>query len=501
MIKSTTLYFLIGVISILYINYLPRLPLSLSLDETATYWIIKDGFWELVSRSTSIPNQFSAYNYALMLISSLIGITESAIRLPSLIFTIITSYFVYLLASELISISAARYSVVAFFLLNPTVPIATFARPYPLALLLLVISTYCLVRFSKTGDHNQIVVYCLAVVGMLYCHPIYLFCLPCHLAYILIQKTYKKLSGNYIYILISIISLALAPIIFLMHRNYGSSDDLVFAPPPFLLQFIIPFTPTPLLVSIIIYLITSLLFNTFGSIINSKQRKGDLLFLICWLVLPPVFLYIASLLSGTSLLVERYYSSYLPAVAILTGLFFDSIPDKYMRNITFVLMVVILMFLARTNFISSMQLAENWREAANFIKQIDPRAESLVLLGSGFVEGRNNRFLENPLFSSYLAAPLSYYRIPNKILNLPWTFNNDDNRNYYFRQIKPVLSKYRDTIILYRRWGSYGKNGRDKLAVPQIIADLSDGSFGSFKYYEFGSIAICHFRHREPITL
>lgn len=485
------------VICILYLNYIPNLFVSLALDEAASYWLIKDGLYQLISRSITIPNKFSVYNFIALLVSYFTDSTEVSLRMPSVIFTLAAAYFIFLITDELFPGHAKYLSAVVFLLLDLTIHISTSARPYSLCLLLLTTSSFFLIKWVKLRNYIWLAVYSLTIITMLYCHLIYIFAIPCHFIYVLsnhrnIHLTAKR-SKLFIYLIV--ISILLLPYYYLIYRNINNSGLLTFAPVPSITYLIVPYTPTVLLVSFLIFIISSNMNSKSISLNTNKNFICNLIFILSWVILPPLLLYIASLLSGCSLLVDRYYSSYLPAVAILTAVFFVHVRDNYIRYISFSAMVIVLLISNNNKFFNGLELSENWREATQYILKIDPEGKSMVLLASGLVEARDSHFLYDPLLSSYVAAPLSYYKLPNNFMNLPWTFDSYENQSYYYNNIKPQLKNYRDIFVLFRRWDTFTNKGRDKLSLPCVFTDFNHAGFKFINNTMFGSVAIKHFRN------
>ncbi len=62
----------------------PHLAHSLWLDETLTYWVVKDGLWNAVTRGVQFQSQ-PAYYIVIWLCTRIRGASEIALRLPSLV--------------------------------------------------------------------------------------------------------------------------------------------------------------------------------------------------------------------------------------------------------------------------------------------------------------------------------------------------------------------------------------------------------------------------------
>lgn len=501
-IRSASVYllFLTGICFILSIKYVPRLSISLSLDELASYWAIHDGLTQLIIRSTTVLNQSPFYYFILWTYSFVAGASEVALRLPSLVFITIATFFIFYIAKDLFSINAAVYSSFIFLMLDRTAELGTFARPYALAMLLLVASVYCLIQWVKLHLIYWLLFYWVTIVSMLYCHPMYMFVLPCHIVYILTHCQSGSLypTRRQLVISIPICVLSLLPLCFMILRTYNRSDILAFAPLPTPLQLVLTYCPFEVVTAASVCIACHLFFRCYfkNSIPICLSRNFS--FIASWYIFPPLLLYIVSHLTGTSVFVNRYCSSYLPAIAILIGMLFNNIPNVNMQRVSFCGFICIYFITTKIAFNSPSFLEENWREATKYISS-NATNNGVILLSSGYVEARNCKYLEDSTMDSYISAPLLYYHVPYKFLNLPLALNSSDGRKYFITRIKPQINYYSDVWILFRRWLTYNKNGLDQNVKPSILNDsefkclLGLNNFKLAKYSEFGAVGLAHF--------
>jgi hypothetical protein len=139
----------------------------LRVDETGSYWHISAGLAEIWPRRF-LSLSFPAYSYILWFSTKLIGTSETALRMPSIVAMLGAVYLFYLAARELVDHEFAMIAAV-FFALDPTVYFeAIDARPYGFAMLLTNAAILALVRLRRNDSNWLPAVFGLLCVGMLY---------------------------------------------------------------------------------------------------------------------------------------------------------------------------------------------------------------------------------------------------------------------------------------------------------------------------------------------
>src|ERR1041385_317741 len=129
------------------------LPLKASfwLDETATFWIIKDGLSNLVSRAIYWSGQSPFYYLVAWLALQMGGLQTIVLRMPSIIAMALAAYWLYKLATRLLDAETAPLAVLVFVCLEQVAFAAGDARPYALGLCMLTGSAFLLVRWLDEG--------------------------------------------------------------------------------------------------------------------------------------------------------------------------------------------------------------------------------------------------------------------------------------------------------------------------------------------------------------
>src|SRR6185295_6668297 len=127
---------------------------SFWLDEFGTLWTIQGSASEVITRTLSFQGQSPLYYLITWCWIQLFGVSEIALRLPSLLFGIGTTWIVYLLGKR---ISNHRLGVIAASViwLSPGLVRANAdARPYALALFMTALMFYGFVSSAQSGERR-----------------------------------------------------------------------------------------------------------------------------------------------------------------------------------------------------------------------------------------------------------------------------------------------------------------------------------------------------------
>ncbi|MGA3019999.1 MAG: glycosyltransferase family 39 protein, partial [Bryobacteraceae bacterium] len=139
---------------------------SLWLDETATYWVVKDGLRDVLTRCWEWTGASAPYDLLAWFSSFLTPVTgiEPALRLPSLVAMAIATVLVYQLGRYIADRRTGLLGAVAFLCIHPVAFAAIYARPYALGLALLVASMLYFLKWLDSPRRLYAVIYVIASV-------------------------------------------------------------------------------------------------------------------------------------------------------------------------------------------------------------------------------------------------------------------------------------------------------------------------------------------------
>ncbi len=141
--KKITIIFIVA-----FLIRLINLNQSLWLDETITARVIQQySHWEIVTKFSPFDFHPPLYYLFMKSWSIFFGCSEIALRMPSVIFSILTGYVVYLIAGKWAAV---------FFLFNPLIVYySQEARPYMMVTFLLTTSLYYLIKLLTNSRINE----------------------------------------------------------------------------------------------------------------------------------------------------------------------------------------------------------------------------------------------------------------------------------------------------------------------------------------------------------
>ena len=161
---------------------------SLWLDELGTWWVVKDGAGDTIHRALTFHGQSPLYYLIVWSARVVGGRSELVLRLPSLIAAVVSAVLIYRLALTLINREAARLTVLAFAATQTVAFEASEARPYAIATMVTIASTFALVRWLDDGRRwSRALVYALLAIAVVWMHYLFALVLVAHGVYAVIR--------------------------------------------------------------------------------------------------------------------------------------------------------------------------------------------------------------------------------------------------------------------------------------------------------------------------
>lgn len=375
---------------------------SLWLDETATYWVVKDGIRDVVARSWAWSGQSAVYYLTAWIsrhLAPYIGL-EFALRLPTFLAFVAAVVLLYRLGRYLVNATAGILAALAFVCIPDVTFAAIDARPYMLGLALLIASMLCFFKWLDTGKLLFAILYTISAALVVYCH--YLFGLALFAQLIYGLRHWRKLIP--LWIAAGALCLPLAGQLLHFYQTRRSHS---FDASPEVGAFFTAIAPPVVAGSVLLTMFAS------KKVANLPHRIYWP-YLLAWLVFPPAFLFAISSFTDTKLFVTRYYLSCSPPVALLAGYAISRLSACRFASTLLTASLAIAVWRA-----GPIHGNEDWRGA---ISAVNARASGAdpVLVSTGFVEGTSreieNAQLRDVLFSPQLVYPMKPFR------RLPYAF-------------------------------------------------------------------------------
>ena len=358
------------IVTAVVIGRLWLMPLfsSLWLDELGTWWVVKDGVGDTVHRALTFHGQSPLYYLIVWTARVVGGNSEVVLRLPSLIAAAVSAFLLYRLARNLIATEAARFTVLVFAATQTVAFEASEARPYALATLAVIASTYALVRWLDDGRRwSPALLYALLAVTVVWMH--YLFALVLVRPRALRDRPAaawrdrgvrsptgrgrRDRDGRH------------------RARWRSSSPRCGIDARPSRSRAKRPWrcsrsscVPPVLVVSVFLGSLIARMRDPVR-IAPVPARSSTLVLLGSWLLFPVVTLFLVSTLTPVDFLSPRYFASVRPAIALFGGWGIASLEPAAVRRI----IAVVLAMLSVLAYGGTSKNGEDWRGAAAFERE------------------------------------------------------------------------------------------------------------------------------------
>jgi len=397
---------------------------SFWLDELGTYWVVRDGFGDMVRLALRYQGQSPLY-YLVAWAARIVGDgSEVIMRLPSLAAAALATYVLARLARRLFGPRGAWASAVAF----AVTPIVAFsaidARPYAFAYLALSLATVGLVNLSERGDPRWGAAYGASVAGTVHFHYLFAFALLGHLPYLAsrwprMDPSARRglwLAGGTAAVLL----LPLAPQVRYL-VEHARIPDLPLGRPSFA-TFLDTLIPVPVLAAALLGVFVA--WWTGALELRARAQREGLLLAAGLSLAPSVGLLLFSVFSGINLLWETYTRSSAVGAALLLGGAIAAIGPA--RAYRIVLLVTVIFALLTTG--GRWHSDQDWRGAAAEVNALVHDPSTPVLMHAAFIEGAHVEFFDDPEHRSQLLAQLSRYPVEGSVVPVPYNLTGESER-------------------------------------------------------------------------
>jgi 4-amino-4-deoxy-L-arabinose transferase-like glycosyltransferase len=451
---------------------------SFWLDETATFWVIKDGVANLLHRSMDWAGQSPLYYLTVWLALVTGGRHEWVLRLPSLIALIVAAWLLYRLASRLFDPESARLAVLSFACSGPVVFAASDARPYALGLCLLIGSAWLLVRWLDTGGGRYAAGSVLLSALTIYVH--YLF--GPVLIVLGFYAVSRALSEGKIKVwelpaVCISAGVLMLPLVSQLRHFYRDRAVHSFSGTPEFSDLFASIAPPVLAGSLAVGILLARL-NSPQLNREPAPRRDSVFLAAGWALAPPLLLFAISVLSPAKLFVPRYYISGIPGLCMLAGWMVRSVAAERGQRIV----ATVLAVMAILNFGSLNHGPEDWSGAMRKIRSEDS-GNMPVLVASGFVEATDPKALEDPRLREVLFAPQEMYPPGGNLIRLPYRLDAESAE--FIERVLPALEHRKRFVLVVRFEGlTFEPWLRGRLAAQGFRSE-SLGNFGSVGVFRF----------------
>lgn len=414
------------------VAWVPHLGQSLLLDETLTFWVIRDGLAETLDRTLHFQPQ-PAYYLFMWFYAQLAGTSEIALRLPSLIAALLACYAIARLGERLTR--DRETGLIAAVVLATTWNVyreAVDARSYMLGLVVLLALALCLIRWIEEGRSAD-AWYCGVLAALLpHLHLFFVLCYPGFIAYAWLRRGDARWEPKQFVTIGAVLfvgALLFIPVAQMLAAQGGSYSFV--APPQWRSLFEVFVWAAPV-AGLLAGISTEGLFALGSADAEGEARdvgtesaesqslrarpalpSASAVFLATWMFVPLVLLFSVSVATDLSVFLGRYLIPAIPAVALLYAIAVRQIESGPAR-------IVAILVIVFASLVIHERPRDDFRAAAEAVNEfVAGRASTPVFLASGLVEGEESKWLRDKVLADYLNAPTEYYPIDGRLITLP----------------------------------------------------------------------------------
>lgn len=410
---------------------------SLWLDETGTVWAINGSFHDLVEhlRTYKFP-QMPLYCLVTWGWVQLAGKSELALRMPSVVLSILTTVVFYQLGKQLLGMRRALYAVIVLLSFSHFTFAGVDARPYAYAMFMVVVSYYALARWMETGALRDVIAHGIASGIMLQFSYFFAAALVAQAVFIVVayQRKWIRLRAS---ILISpiLIFMIAAPLLSIVFKILPDNALHIIATRPSWTELGIALVPPRWAVAAV----SGTLLTIFWGIRCGGDWSVDrtkIALVLCWAIVPALFLFLYSLVSASPVFVPRYLLSQVQGLSLVAGFVLGSLRPAMWR--TSIATVLALLSLTSTGTrLTSDHYIEDWRGALATVREIRSKDPDIpVLMASSYVESVRLPMPVSDLDKRWMLSYLEEYPAGGPVALLPFEVNHL-NHEY----VDGVLSK------------------------------------------------------------
>jgi len=392
------------------------------LDETYSYWQISTGFsgiWPRRLESLCFP----AYSYILWLSTKIIGSSEMALRIPSILAMLVAMYLLYLAARELFERDIAIIAAI-IFCLHPIVIFESIdVRPYAFAVLATNASILILLRLRSSSSTWLAALFGLTAAWIVWFHYLFAAILPAlMLCFFLAKICDRKALWRQFGVAVAAFALTSLPVIPGLLFLFHTARTYVYESAPNLTDLVWTLAPGWLLLT----------FAMIALITAAKTRPNQqvhfegwqILFCTSLALIPVLILYGVSAWTPIHCFALRHRLDAIPGIALCWAMLLSLFRSRAVR----LLFCIVLVASTAYSYYSSpysKQHGSTWKYALEYAEKNASADNAPVVLCSSFVETNPlTRPLDMEKDSIYFAS-LTYYRLSVPVVPLPMALNDE----------------------------------------------------------------------------
>ncbi len=434
---------------------------SFWVDEMVTAFIVRLGS-DHPSLAVAPQVTQSIYYFLPRATTALLGFSEAAYRLPSIVVQGIALMFIAFLAGRLIDRRSVWFACFACLALRGFDYEAVDARPYALGTCLASAALFFLVRWLDREERRSACLFLLCAGLLWWVHLIFwpLYIVFALYTFVRLWRHETRVGWSSVVLTFALLCLADTPVLIEAFRLLQNARVHVIVPVPSYLTLV-----RSIQLEMIAYCAVGAWL--FGgrlarkapvvipgdsvlspgdsrehdeiSMRNTSVSISSLTLILGWWLCTPICLFAYSHATGESVFVPRYLSIALPGAALAAtaaaGLL---VPPARWKRITLILGALALIVLGQWHRLWPRHDNSDWRSAAHGLKELGLLSETPVICPSPFVEARAPAWRPEYPLPGFLYAHLLMYPIPGKPVLFPYD-NSPEAQQFAGRLTRETL--------------------------------------------------------------
>lgn len=396
------------------------------LDETLAYWQVSGGFAKVWTRSQLMPSSVG-YLYILWLAKSILGTSEMALKIPSLIAMLGAVFFLFRGARELFDEETAYIASILFCLEMNVVFAATDARPYGFALLATNLAIFAFVRWMQTREMRQAIFFGATAASILYFHYLFSAILPAFAIYYLVARgrSIKEDARQLAAMLASFTVLMLPLLVRVAHLYQTRVTHVVQEMPHSGLTALNTLAPIQTLVGFVLAVFLAGLVRKIK--LPARGSFPAILFFPLLALVPAAVLFGVSAVTPAHLVIPRYLTIVAPGSALTWAVLAGFIDSRVLRRLFCVGLVAVTAF-ETFNSPLSRHHDLSFKPSHTFVNANVGGDQATVLVCSAFIESDYEPLPTDLVSENALIAQVDYYPIYAPMIMLPMDLNDEAMR-------------------------------------------------------------------------
>jgi uncharacterized membrane protein len=390
------------------------------LDETLSYSQISAGFSQIMARQGGLSAP--GYPYVLWFATKILGTSEIALRIPSILAMLGAAYFLYRTARELFDFDIAVITTVIFCIHPLVIFLSIDVRPYAFAVLALNAAIFLLVRSRRSDSNWLAALLCVTLALVAYFHLLFIVIFPAFLICFVVLKSGKqKAFWPQLAIALASFAIAFLPAVVGLRFLIRTGSAHVWDQAPRLAD--LGRTLAPGWLGFVLCGAIFLAAATRKLDLESRFDGASVLFCAAMAFIPILTLYVISVQTPIHVFVPRYRLVAIPGIALCWGLLISRINSRAIRLLFCVAVVAV----AAYHIFSAPLLGAHgytWKYALQIVQKNASVDNAPVLICSDLPESNFQPMPPNPK-DSVMFSPLSYYKISVPVVPLPRALNDE----------------------------------------------------------------------------